>query len=171
MGQGIRPPDRCTLTARGQPAIFVGWHNLEAWNICIDLWPSLWVAFPREPAAKANPRNVPSTKWPTWWTERYEGLPLLRVSTPWNFAYFTSWIQALLKNERVMNSVWCITVREFAVFTLAAFLEAAEHGIERHETNDPGFNVELIVMYGVSLSIPGRTRACFGPNQLIQLLH
>lgn len=33
MKQRILYPDRCMLTNRRIPAIFAGWHNLEAWNI------------------------------------------------------------------------------------------------------------------------------------------
>lgn len=84
--------------------------------------------------------------------------------------YLKSWIQ-LLNNERAMNSIWCIEVQELDLFTIAAFLEAAEFGIERHEKNDPGVCHDSIVARGVMLGVPGRICACLDPEQIVQLLH
>lgn len=90
---------------------------------------------------------------------------------PWIFTYFNSWIQALIDNKRAMNSVWCIAMQEFAVFTISAFIEAVEFGIERHETNDPGVCLDRNMTRGILLEVPGRIRACFDPDQFVQLLH
>lgn len=63
-----------------------------------------------------------------------------------------------------MNSIWCIAV---AVFTIAAFLQWAELGLERHETNDVGVCVDPFVMRGVLLEVSERIRSCYGPNQFV----
>lgn len=152
MEQRVRRPDRSTLTPRRSMAVFAGWHNLEVWHVRIDLWAQFWVEVP------------------DWWFNRYEGSPLLRVPTPWLFSYFTSWIKSLSNNVDAMKSIWCIAVQEFAVFTLAAFLEAAEHGIERHETKDPGVCRKRDAYMGVLLPIPDRIRACFTPESLVRVL-
>lgn len=74
---------------------------------------------------------------PQWWTENCEGSPLLGGMTRWIFTYFTIWIQALLYTESPMRSIWGIAFREFAVFTVAPFIEAAKFGIEMHAKSDP----------------------------------
>lgn len=55
MDQRIIRPDCCTFTARRSSAIFEEWHILEAWNIRIDMWPTLWVEDSK------------------WWTDCYKG--------------------------------------------------------------------------------------------------
>lgn len=90
--------------------------------------------------------------------------------TPWIFTYFTSWIKDLLDNERGMNTVWCIAVQEFAVFTIEAFLEADELGIERNDTNDPWVCHDHIMTRGVLLEVPGPISACVDSEQFVQIL-
>lgn len=80
MEQRILRRDRSTPMNRWKSAIFADWHNLEAWNVRIDMWPQLWVAIPAFCAADC------------------EGTPLLRVMTPWIFTCFKTWIQEILEN-------------------------------------------------------------------------
>lgn len=144
--QRICHPENCTVTNRRSTALFVGLHNLEASIIRIDVWAVLWIDVSR------------------WRTEDCKGSPLLFVMTPWIFTYLTSWIQALADNESLMHSIWCIAVEVFAIITVASFLEAAELGIERHETNDSGLSTLRDGGSGVLLPIPDHIKCFFSPR-------
>lgn len=146
MEQRIRS-DRCTLKIRRRPAIFAGWHNIDAWNIRIDRLSTLWV------------------EAPNWWTDDYEASPFLTVMTPVICTYSTSFIRALLDNERATNNVWYLAVPEFSMFTIAVFLEETGFGIERHEKND------RIVASDVLIKVPGYIRVRLNLEHFVQLLH
>lgn len=60
-----------------------------------------------------------------------------------------------------MNAIWRILVQEFALFTVVLFLEAAEFGIEKHETYDPGVFSEQTEGRGILLETQAKIRACF----------
>lgn len=70
------------------------------------------------------------------------------------FTYLKSLIQELRAMETAMKRNWRISVQEFVLFTLAAFLESAELCIECHETYDPEISAEQTDGRGLFLESP-----------------
>lgn len=54
---------------------------------------------------------------------------------------------------------------------MASFVEAAEFGIERHDTYDPGVSAERTETQVFLLEISARIRACFIVGRFFRLLH
>lgn len=50
-----------------------------------------------------------------------------------------------------MDNIWRIVVQEFALLMVAAFLEVAKVGIERHEAYDPGVSAKQTEGRGILL--------------------
>lgn len=149
----ISRPNRSMLTNSQSRSVFAGWHNFEAWNIRIDMWPQLL------------------TSVPTWWTVEYEGNQLLRVMNPCILAYFISWIQAPRENDDAMNTIWKISVQDVTFFEVAAFMDANEFGVERHKNYDPRVSVERRESRGILFAIHARIGACFSAEMFCHLLH
>lgn len=108
---------------------------------------------------------------PGWWTELYEGTPLLLVITPWIFTYVNKWIEELRSDGEEMATIWCIASQKFAVFTIASFLEAAQNAIECYKTNDPRVSVEREVSRVTLRHNQTRLRLAVDRDELVQLLN
>lgn len=107
------------------------------------MWPQLWMEVP------------------AWWKDECHGTPLLRLMTPWIFNYFNSWIHAFLANEAAMHRMWWIEIQEFTMLTAAAFIQAAELGIESHATYDTVVSADQMYGRGILLEILERISLCF----------